>query len=221
MIVFAVHDRVDLIFQVFEKLEKFNFRDVLVVDTNSKNNNVFNFYNSLNKSQYKFNIFYDRINHDCYDSGAYIHSFQKYDYETFYFFQDSVEFINEKIFEEIDNLLIENQVVAIASFPLIFDSQIQMDWVISDIPEYINLNFNQIKGIFGPMFSIKKTNLELINKNWLSIPSNKLQACGMERKWSIIFNLLGFKTYYLEGDYMSFLSQSQNKYINKKMINRQ
>jgi hypothetical protein len=82
MIVFAVRDRADLIFQAFEQLKKFNFRDVLIVDTNSKNNEVFNFYNSLNKREYKFKIFYDRINYDCYDSGAYIHSFQKYDYES-------------------------------------------------------------------------------------------------------------------------------------------
>lgn len=223
MIVFAVHDRVDMISDLLDNLNMFNKKDVIIIDTNSSNNNVIDFYKNLNKDKYNFKIFYDRVNYNCYDSGAYIHVFQNYDSDIFYFFQDSIEFINPNIFNQIDAFLESYDVVAISSFPLIFDNQSQIDWILSNISvnEINKLNY-QMWGIFGPMFSIKKSSMNKIPKEWLISPSNKNEAMSMERKWSIIFNILNFKTIYLEKDHIDFLSDNvKNNFINKKMLGRQ
>ena len=50
MIVFAVHDRIDYIERILNKLNEFNKIDVLIVDTNSSNTNVIDFYNMLDKN---------------------------------------------------------------------------------------------------------------------------------------------------------------------------
>ena len=224
MIVFAVNNRTDYIEKILNKLNYFNKIDVLIVDTNSKNNSVLDFYKNLDISKFKFKIYFDRIETDCYDSGAYIHSFIKYESDTFYFFQDSIEFINENIFNDIDNLLKLYDVVAISPFPLLFDNKEQVEWITSNIPndEIKKLYNKQLFGIFGPMFSIKKTTLNKIPKDWLIYPSIKNEAMAMERKWSIIFNILDLKTTYLEDDHMIFLSNEyKNNYINKTMLARQ
>ena len=56
MIVFAVHDRTDFIERILDKLNEFNKIDVLIVETNSSNNNVIDFYNMLDKNKYNYKI---------------------------------------------------------------------------------------------------------------------------------------------------------------------
>lgn len=224
MIVFAVHERTDWINSVLNQLKQFNEKDVLLVDTNSKTNDVKQYFLNLNLEQFRFKIFYERLDYDCYDTGAYIHAFKNYDYDTFYFFQDSIEFINPKIFETIDVLLHTYEVVAISSFPLIFDNQEQINWIMSNISqsEIAKISGRKMFGIFGPMFSIKKESMNLIPKEWLIHPTIKNEAMAMERKWSIIFNIMNFKTTYLESDHMDFLStEISNNFINKTRLVRQ
>ena len=224
MIDFAVNDRTDYIERILNKLNEFNKIDVLIVDTNSNNNNVIDFYNMLDKNKFNYKIYFDRVETDCYDSGAYIHSFKKYKSDFFYFFQDSIEFINEDIFNDINKLLNIYDVVALSPFPLLFDNKEQVDWITSNLPisEIMKVSNRRMYGIFGPMFFIKRKTLEKIPDNWLVYPTIKNQAMAMERKWSIMFNILDFKTVYLESDHMEFLSsQHPNKYINKTMLARQ
>lgn len=224
MIVFAVHNRTDFIEDILNKLNHFNKIDVLIIDTNSENNNVIDFYKNLDLNNFNFKIHFDRVETDCYDSGAYIYSFKKYESETFYFFQDSIEFINYDIFNDIDNLLNSYDVVGVSSFPLIFDNKEQIEWITSNIPNdyFRKLPNKQLFGIFGPMFSIKKITLEKIPNEWLIYPTIKNQAAAMERKWSIMFNILDLKITYLEDDHMIFLSdQHKNNYIKKTMLARQ
>ena len=87
MIVFAVHDRTDYIERILNELNEFNKIDVLIVDTNSNNNNVIDFYNMLDKNKFNYKIYFDRVETDCYDSGAYIHSFKKYKSDFFISFK--------------------------------------------------------------------------------------------------------------------------------------
>jgi len=230
MIVFAVHGIIEKIEIVLEQLNKFNKIDVLIVDTNSPSDIVRLFYEK-NKDKYKFNLYYERINYMCYDSGAYINAFKKYDVEKYYFFQDSIEFINESIFIEINQLLDKFDVVAISSFPLIFDNYEQINWVFNNLEINTNINLIDMQtgrsfvnlpiyGIFGPMFSIKRETLLKIPNEWITEPINKNQAMAMERKWPIIFYLLNLSVTYIEKDHMIFLS-GDTKWIKKYMLARQ
>jgi hypothetical protein len=221
MIVFAVHNMVDKIELVLEQLNKFNKIDVLIVDTNSPTDVVKWFFEEK-KDSYNFKLIYDKLDVTGYETGAFLHAFKNYKADKFYFFQDSIEFINTDIFNKIDSLLEIYNVVSISHFPLIFDNTEQLNWVISsfDKNEISNLKYTPF-GIFGSMFSIKRKDLEKIPSKWLNYPTNKLETCGMERKWAIIFAIIGLSVVYLEEDHMIFLQNNNNKYINKFLIGRQ
>lgn len=222
MIVFAVNGVTNHIENALKTLNVFNAIDVLIVDTNSANNDIHNFYIE-NKNCYKFNIYYEKINYDCRDSGAYLYAINKYDYDTFYFFQDSVEFINDKIFIIINDLLYHPHspvdVVAISPFKLKFDNEYQKQWSTEqlniDDKDLINMN-----GIMGPMFSIKKETFNKIPKEWLKYPTNKIEACGMERRWSIIFHKLKFYVSFLEIYHELFLLGDNNNFLKKIVVRR-
>ena len=230
MIVFAVHGIADKIEIVLKQLNNFNTMDVLIVDTKSPSDVVESFYKE-NKNNYNFNLSYHRVNHYCYDSGAYMITFKQFQSEKYYFFQDSIEFINTQIFKEIDRLLNDFDVVATSSFPLIFDNYEQIDWVFRNLNLKVNLNLLDpasgrsfcnlpILGIFGPMFSIKRETLLRIPEHWLVQPNTKNQAMAMERKWPIMFHLLNMSVAYIEKDHMDFLS-GNTTWIKKYMLARQ
>ena len=221
MIVFAVHNMIEKIELVLNQLNEFNKIDVLIVDTNSPTDIVKKFFEEK-KECYNFKLMYDRLDVTGYETGAFLHAFKNYKYDRYYFFQDSIEFINSDIFNRINFLLEQYNVVSISPFPLIFDNQEQLNWVMSSFnqEELSSLKYRPF-GIFGSMFSIKRNDLEKIPTRWLNYPTNKLQTCGMERKWSIIFSILGLSVIYLEEDHMIFLQNSNNKYINKFLLRRQ
>ncbi len=221
MIVFAVHNMIEKIEFVLEQLNKFNKIDVLIVDTNSPTDIVKNFFEEK-KDSYNFKLLYDKLDVTGYETGAFLHAFKNYKTDRYYFFQDSIEFINTDIFNKIDSLLENYNVVSISPFPLIFDNSEQLNWVMSSFnqDELSKLKYKPF-GIFGSMFSIKRKDLENIPSKWLNYPTNKLETCGMERKWPIIFSIIGLSVVYLEQDHMVFLQNSNNKYINKFLLRRQ
>lgn len=220
MIVVASHNNVSLVKSFLAKLSTINLcnHDVLVVDTNSDDPLYLNEFADLIKQypQFKF----ERKEYTCWDSGAYIHAYANY-YDTNYlFFQDSLEITNLNLIQEIDARLKHVDVLAFANFKYRYDSEEQRKWVESDI-EFTNLPED---GIFGPIFSVTRNTLDRIPKHWFKIPTNKLQGCGMERRWSLIFNTIVAKKSYIEyfktdADFDGFCA-NPSKYSNsmKKII---
>ena len=81
------------------------------------------------------------------------------------------------------------------------------------------MNKKYVEKIKKIKVSIKEIENKLYNEE---DPEEILYLKKQLRKWSIMFNILDFKTVYLESDHMEFLSsQHPNKYINKTMLARQ
>jgi len=194
MIVVASHNSVSLLKSFLAKLSMIDLcnHDVLVVDTNSDDSSYLNEFACLIKQYPRFR--FERKAYTCWDSGAYIHAYTNYQDTKYLFFQDSLEITNPNLIQEIDSRLDEVDVLAFANFKYQYDSEDQRNWVESDI-EFTD---HPEDGIFGPIFSVTRNTLDRIPKHWLKVPSNKLQGCGMERRWSLMFDAIGAKKSYME-----------------------
>lgn len=223
MIVVAVHDRIDFITNLLNQFSQIdlNGHRILVVDTNSTNTDFLKEFPKL-KEMFP-NVLFDTKKYDCWDSGAYIHAYNNYFDEKYIFLQDSIEITNSNLIKDWDELLDKNDVVPMYNFNYIYDSVDQKEWA----TESINYEFEPTDGIFGPIFGVTRSALDKIPKHWLKEPTNKHYACGMERRWSLMFHSLNLKkTYmrYLTGNEQSlFFWQNTSyfsEYIRKIFVNR-
>ena len=71
--------------------------------------------------------------------------------------------------------------------------------------------------IFGPIFGVRKETLDRLPKEWLKHPTNKMEGCSMERRWSLMFYLINASKHYLE--YTNF-QKDQTVYNSKLNINK-
>lgn len=198
MIVIASHDEIGMLDDLLTDFSEIdvNGHEIVVVDTNSQTEY---YLQNIKQIIEKFpKVRYLRINYDCWDSGAYINAYFQVEnkQQSYIFLQDSVRITNTDIVNVIDYELTQADVVPFFSFRYMYDNQEQQNWVerdlaITSVPE---------KLIFGPIFSVNKNTLDAIPKKWIynSNPYNKLTACGMERKWSLMFHLIDAKKTYLQ-----------------------
>ena len=123
-----------------------------------------------------------------YDTGSYLYAIKKYPNENFYILlHDSVEVIRIDFVKSITMRLKKSPVVAFWGFRYFYDTPEQKQWVESDL----NVSTLPEKLIFGPTFAITNTALRTLPKPWLQkLPSKKIEACGMERRWSLMFHIL-------------------------------
>jgi len=74
-------------------------------------------------------------------------------------------------------------------------------------------------GIQGPIFGVRTKTLDKLPKEWLLIePQIKNEGCGMERRWSLMFHLVGASKYYLI--HKDLLDFSNRTFIDKYVFNR-
>jgi len=226
MIVVATHDDIDCLAKMIEDISKTELynNEVLIIDTNSKDINFIKYFSEL-KKLYPGYIF-DRLEYDCWDSGAYIHAYKNYSAENFIFLQDSLRITNPNVFKIISERLQNTDILGLFNFFYSYDSTEQQNWVEDGIP------FNSLPdcGIFGPIFSINKNSMDKIPNDWLKYPTNKMQACGMERRWALMFHTLDLKKEYLVEfknniDWMYHESNRYQtdyclQYLNKEFKNR-
>ena len=222
MIVVATHDRVDLLKSMLNKLNEINLNghEVLIISTNSTNIEYLECFHE-SKEQYT-NFKFDALNYTCWDSGAYIYAFQNYHSDKYIFLQDSLEITNPNLFVDIDNLLDQYDVVPFFNFEYIYDHDQQKEWAeggleITSLPEY---------GIFGPIFGATKLTLNKLPIEWLKYPTEKYQGNGMERRWSLMFHLIGATKHYLSeatgedlDNIMAFIDRNKQN-INKIYLRR-
>lgn len=178
MIVIATHNDSNILLDIcnnFSNIDLYN-QSVLIVDTNSDNPQFKKAFRHLSMTYKQF--LFKRIEYKCWDSGAYINAYLNFpNEEKFIFLQDSIMIPGKSKFIETSIKLLDiYDVVPWTNFQYKFDNQIQKEWSEEGIP----LLTYPTDSIFGPMFAVNRKTLDRIPKDWLKIPSNKNEACGME-----------------------------------------
>jgi hypothetical protein len=195
MIVVASHNRIDLLTSILNNLTDIDLHghEVLIVDTNSDDPEYITFFESC-KNEYPQFIF-ERKNYTCWDSGAYIHAYRNYPSEKYIFLQDSLTITNRKLIPMWDAFLDIYDVVPFINFGYWYESEEQKLFGEAGLPEHKTM---PIDSIFGPIFGVRKTTMDSLPAEWLIEPMNKLQGCGMERRWSYMFHSVGASKHYIE-----------------------
>jgi hypothetical protein len=93
-----------------------------------------------------------------------------------------------------DSLLDEYEVVPWINFGYHYENEEQKAFA----EQGLDVTSRPDRAITCPIFGIRKEALDKIPKEWLIKPYNKLTGCGMERRWSLMFHLLGISKYYIE-----------------------
>lgn len=192
MIVVATHNRLDFLAMMARRLSEINLNghDVLFVDTNSQDAEYRNFCTFAVPwfLHHHPNFKFDRKDHTCWDSGAYVHGYRNYKADKYIFLQDSLYIRNPNFIVEMDNMLDEVDVVPIFNFTYGYDNDQQKSWCEDGLPVRSSL---PTEGIFGPIFGVRKILLDDIPNDWFREPTTKNEGCAMERRWSLMFHLIG------------------------------
>lgn len=194
MIVVASHDSTEFLTLMLSRLSEINLNghDVCIVDTNSTHVPYLKTVEWLRNICP--NIKFDRKEYTCWDTGAYVHGYRNYTAEKYIFLQDSLFLVNPNFVVEIDAMLDEYDVVPLFNFGYGYDNEAQRLWAedgmeVTSLPE---------DGFFGPIFAARKSALDRIPSEWFREPTNKVEGCGMERRWSLMFHLTGATKKYYE-----------------------
>lgn len=218
MIVIASHNNIELLESIVEQLNNINLNNhkVLIIDTNSDNEDYKNKFNELKEINSHF--IFEQLDYNCWDSGAYIHAYKNYSDNHYIFLQDSLTITNKNLIPIFDNFLNIYDVVPLFNFRYGYENDGQKIFVeqnlsISSLPEY---------AIFGPIFGVRKETLDKLSKDWLIYPTNKNEGCGMERRWSLMFHLIDASKHYLEFENFNRNNTifTNKKYIDKHFLHR-
>lgn len=199
MIVIPSHDRIDLLVKMVRRLCEIdlNGHEVLVVDTNSDSPQYQETLSDLvplfleSHPNFKF----VRKDYKCRDSGAFIHAYKNFPSEKYIFLHDSTYINNPNFIVEMDAALDSNDVVPIFNFGFGYDNHEQQVWAEQNLPPIYQY---PKYGIIGPMFGVNKSTLDRLPPQWLIEPSNKIEGCGMERRWAVMFHLIGARVKFLD-----------------------
>jgi hypothetical protein len=194
MIVVASHNRIDLLENYLNNLTNLNLNghDVLIINTNSDDKDYIKFFQEIPYQYPKFQ--FETLNYTSWDSGAYIHAYEKYPRGRYIFLQDSTEITNPNLIPIWDDLLDKYEVVPWINFGYHYENEEQKEFT----EQGLNVTSLPDRAITCPIFGIRKETLDKIPKEWLIKPYNKITGCGMERRWSLMFHLLGISKYYIE-----------------------
>jgi hypothetical protein len=199
MIVIPSHDRIDLLVKMVRRLCEIdlNGHEVLIVDTNSDSEYYQETVHHIapwfleTHSNFKF----VRKDYKCRDSGAFIHAYMNYPSERYIFLHDSVHINNPNFIVEMDSALDSADVVPVFNFGFGYDSYEQQVWAEQKLPP---IESYPHFGIIGPMFGVHKHVLDKMPSDWLIEPTNKAEGCGMERRWAVMFHLIGASVKFLD-----------------------
>ena len=213
MIVVASHNRVDLLDSIIKNLLSINLNNhkVLIVNTNSNNEEYKEFFKECETKYPEF--LFHTLDYTCWDSGAYIYAYTTFNSDRYIFLQDSLKITNSNLIPLWDNFLNLYEVVPFINFGYFYDSDEQKIWS----EEGLDISSTPKDSIFGPIFGVRKETLDKVPKEWLKIPTNKLQGCGMERRWSLMLHLLHCSKHYIE--YTNF-KKNHTIYTTKNNIDK-
>jgi hypothetical protein len=215
MIVVASHNRIDLLDNMLKTLSSIDLNNnkVLIVDTNSDNEEYKVFFNQCVENYPQF--IFERKNETCWDSGAYIHAYNNYSDKKFIFLQDSITITNPKLIPMWENFLNIYEVVPFINFGYGYENAGQQEFSERLLPKNPP---RPIDAIFGPIFGVRRETLDRLPKEWLTvIPDNKMDGNGMERRWSLMFHSINASKHYLE--YTNF-QKDHTIYTSKSNIDK-
>lgn len=150
-----------------------------------------------------------------YDTGAYLWAYREREAETYLFLHDSLMATQPGW---TAHFLTGDPVVALAAFPMAFDDEAQLDWLLTRFPADQMRPVSQ--GIFGPIFAARREALLTLERRGFlnAIPSNKNEQQAMERGWAIAFASCGIPVKYLVDFYQNV--NSANVGLHKRLMQR-
>lgn len=193
MIVFASHNNTNLLDLQLERLCELNLNghDVLFVDTGSTDKTYIRYFNEMKQKYPQF--MFVRKEYMCWDTGAYLHAYRNYKRERYIFLQDSLYITSDTFFVDMDRMLDEYDVVPIFDFYYGYSTQKDKEWIEKGLP--VGNSLPQYS-YFGPIFGVNRSTLDKIPDDWHIEPKDKQTATQMERRWALMFHLIGAKQRY-------------------------
>jgi hypothetical protein len=195
MIVIATNNGKKYLSKLLESLEFLgNKIPVSIIDTQSDDIESLEYLSNL-QNTFPFDIKTYRTPYRGFDTGAYIWAYRNIPSEKYYFLQDSLKIKSLEYFSETDKRLKPGTIVPLLTFE-------NNGYGYGEGMNFCQSNFGTTDydlGIFGPIFSILRSDMDKIDSNHLCIPHNKATQTGMERGWAIIFKIYGFVVDPLEG----------------------
>lgn len=196
MIVIATNNGASFLKESLDNLSILNVNiPISIIDTGSNDTDSINFLTRVKSEYKKLKIDVFNTPYSGFDTGAYIYAMNNITAERYYFIHDSLIIKRSDFFSKIDNLLDNGVVVSLLDFsPNSYDNIDQIN--------FCNDNFGSKDydiGIFGPIFSILKKDVDNIIGNLKNYPTNKNQQMAMERGWSVLFKNKNIKIISLFG----------------------
>lgn len=187
MIVIATHNGANCLPMLLQRLEDFRINDeIVIVDTQSDDQASLDYLKTI---KYPILVTPERT----FDTGAYIWAYQNTNAEIYHFFHDSQNIKNPDFFEMVEGKLKDFDAVVYGWFDESYDEAIahpsQRSW-----KEFFESNVGEqryVFGVFGPMFSCTRLALDKLNLNSVILPRTKIEQCGWERIWSMLFTKYG------------------------------
>jgi len=222
MIVVATHNGKDHLPVLLESLERHGVggHDVLILDTGSTCRASLELLREVESRKWPFRLEVGKTPYQAYDSGAYVHAFRNWDAEGYLFMQDSVKPKRDDWVSAFESKATYGVgCVPWLIFPMQWNSQEQVDWLISTC----GVNDWPPHGVFGPIFYAPRSAMESLDaKGFLDIlPSDKTQQMAMERIWPTVFTLSGFAVRPVETVFdETLLRQDEYTHMTKKFALR-
>lgn len=219
MIVIACHSRPDLVERIIFQFDKCNIDElVLFVVTDSTDKILIDFFETVDGEDCTFDFEYEVLEDKGYETGAWVHAYEKYIDEYYIFLHDSMFVKDWNWFSYFKSIRHKNTVNIWCWFELFWDSIEQKEWFL----DKVGRNISQPRhGIFGSIFQVSRYLLYQIDKkHGLNnfIPKNKLQTCGMERGWMYLLKDVGCNYTIIENH---FTDLDKTRFLGKDYLHRQ
>lgn len=216
LIVIACHDHIGLLQRWLSRVEEVNFdhetTKFLFVDTCSTSTDFISFFQKEKDNNDKSYKVFERSAGPNYATGAYWHGYSSHPSENYIFVHDSTFIIDPDLVENMRSILENYEVATFYNFN--YAMYIHM-------PDYSEamIGIRPQIGFFGPMFCVRKSIMDRIPHEWMTLPTNKDEECAWERRWSVIFHALTESIHCLSGGFEYIDNNFQ--YIRKGYVQRQ
>jgi len=223
MIVIAAYNKIDYTVDLLNSINgtvNLNERVLIVCTCPLKLEFIDSVKQLVENSNYTFNIDYTVTPYSGYDSGAYIWAYQNYYDDYYIFLQDSIRVNHLDWFTRFKSFR-HNMTINTWCFFIINDEDTHTKFFLEKINGHKSLNGSI--GIFGPIFQISRTALNLIDQKFnltKFIPSTKVEATAMERGWAYIADAIGLQVNHIDGHYSRNESDYQHKLLTKYFKDR-
>lgn len=219
MIVIATNNGYDFLKKSLDSLSNIGVKiPISIIDTNSTDEFSVKFIQEIKTGLYSnLDIKVLQTPYCGFDTGAYIYAMKNIYSDRYYFIHDSLIIKYYDFFNEIDKLLEDGVVVSLLEFwGNSYDNQEQVDFCIRNIgSSYYD------KGIFGPIFSILRSDVDKIIDSLNFYPEVKNNQMAMERGWSVIFKLNNINIKSLCGFFdINKIINDKYEYFTKYLPNR-